>query len=864
MSMWRICSDAKSNYRWEASGLFLPSKPYDDPKRTPIAPYPSMVDLLLQEVDKYPMFRTRLGKSMALKESSIAKALSILDEEDGASIVTPSGRTLSVSSEAFKRARSLLGEPELGDLFGEMDEDVLHIQFTGRKNLTMLHQTMKTCLHWLSPLHPPPSSPPSTTTTTSSKPTRSFCLQAIAHQQTQPADTDLSLPSNKNSNDDQTLLSLLRQRKTEQPWTHYSQSPHLPTPTCLSRLVCQLSYQSTPQSLSRARSIITTHLRNERQLHQLDANSLGLLASTSGKSGHTLYASSLVKSMLRSGYLPHVKAWSAVVSRLSTESPSESISLFDAFLKLFDEMREWGCEADVLTYNAMIKLCARDDRKDLLVFVLERIIEQRIRFCMTTVHSLVAAYVGFDDLETAEKIVQAMREGRNDLCKILRDAYLEDLERAKEDDDDDDNYDYDGEDDDEEEDTKNSSQNKIDDILFEKLLPNSIEPSSEPPLLPKVYAPNSRIYTTLMEGYMKTGRVTDTVKTLEASRRQDDKASHPDNVTYTTIVSAFVKAVLMDRAREVLAEMTRICVPANPITYNILLKGYCQQLRMDKAKKLLRDMADDAGIKPDVVSYNILIDGCILIDDSAGALAFFNDMREQGITPTKTSYTTLMKAFALSGQPKLSNKVFDEMLRDPQVKVDLVAWNMLVEGYCRLGLVEEAKKVIQRMKENGFYPNVSTYGTLANGIALARKPGEALLLWQEIKDSSNPTRLGPGSARRSLGFGKTKSIKAPQRRVKGVHVTIRAGQTVEEQAKRSADNPETDPSRDDQPHNSHNPAHLGTKTANTGAIKSPPNELLGEFGIFWPSEATAGAASHEGRGHRAVVGHRGRERVERI
>ncbi|KAE8666215.1 Pentatricopeptide repeat-containing protein [Hibiscus syriacus] len=638
-------------------------------------------------------------------------------------------------------------------------------------------------LHWLSPLPLSPSSPPSTTsTTTSSKPTRSFCLQATAHQPTQPAATDLSLPSNKNSNDDQTLLSLLRQRKTELAWSHYSQSSHLPTPTCLSRLVAQLSYQSTPQSLSRARSIIT-RLRNERQLHRLDANSLGLLASTSAKSGHTLYASSLIKSMLRSGYLPHVKAWSAVVSRLSTESPSESISLFDSvtrrvrrfadpsivadskpdtaaynavlnacanlgdkskFLKLFDEMHEWGVEADVLTYNVMIKLCARADRKDLLVLVLERIIEKRIRFCMTTLHSLVAAYVGFDDLETAEKIVQAMREGRNDLCKILRDAFLEDLKRAKEDDDDD-NYDYDVEDDDEEEDTKDtkdSSQNKIDDIVFEKLLPNSIDPCSEPPLLPKVYAPNSRIYTTLMKGYMKAGRVTDTVKTLEAMRRQDDKASHPDNVTYTTVVSAFVNAGLMDRAREVLAEMTRIRVPANRITYNILLKGYCQQLQIDKAKELLREMADDARIKPDVVSYNILIDGCILIDDSAGALAFFNEMREQGITPTKISYTTLMKAFALSGQPKLANKVFDEMLRDPRVKVDLVAWNMLVEGYCRLGLVEEAKKVIQRMKENGFYPNVSTYGSLANGIALARKPGEALLLWKEIKDRCEMKKEG--------------------------------------------------------------------------------------------------------------------------
>ncbi|KAH7553616.1 hypothetical protein JRO89_XS12G0034200 [Xanthoceras sorbifolium] len=604
-------------------------------------------------------------------------------------------------------------------------------------------------LHWVS--SPPFPSSSTTTAAATSKPTRRpLRVQATANSTNT---TDLSLTSTTinpppNAINDQILLTLLRQRKTEEAWIKYTQSTHLPNPACLSRLVSQLSYQNTNLGLTRAQSIVT-RLRHERQLHRLDANSLGLLAVAAAKSGHTLYATSVVKSMLRSGYLPHVKAWSAVVSRLAAsgdDGPTESIKLFNAvvrrvrkftdqavvadsrpdtaaynavlnacanlgdtekFLKKFDEMAEFGAEPDVLTYNVMIKLCARAGRKDLLVFVLERILEMGISLCMTTLHSLVAAYVGFGELETAENMVQAMREGRRDLCRILRNSNFKHWSDNEGDDDDD---------------------------VFERLLPNSVNPSSEPPLLPKAYAPNSRIYTTLMKGYMNNCRVTDTVRMLEAMRCQDDSSSHPDHVTYTTVVSALVKAGSMDRARQVLAKMTRIGVPANRITYNILLKGYCQQLQIDKAKELLQEMADDSGIKPDVVSYNILIDGCILIDDSAGALAFFNEMRARGIAPTKISYTTLMKAFALSAQPKLANEVFDEMLRDPRVKVDIVAWNMLVEGYCRLGLVEEAKKIIQRMKENGFYPNVATYGSLANAISLARRPGEALLLWKEVKE----------------------------------------------------------------------------------------------------------------------------------
>ncbi|KAK3038396.1 hypothetical protein RJ639_030562 [Escallonia herrerae] len=565
------------------------------------------------------------------------------------------------------------------------------------------------------------------------------------HTTTQP--TNLTTATTQpHTLQDQALLTLLQQRKTEQAWLAYTHSPHLPNPTCLSRLVSQLSYQNTPTSLTRAQSIIH-RLRRDRQLHRLDANSLGLLAVSAAKSGNTPYAASLIKSMLISGYLPHVKAWSAVVSRLSSspdDGPAEALKLFAAvtkrirrfsdqtlvanslpdtaafnavlnacanlgltekFLQLFDEMAEYNCEPDVLTYNVMIKLCARADRKDLLVFVLESILVKGIPLCMTTLQSLVAAYVGFGDLDTAERMVQAMREGRRDLCKMLREGRK--FERP----------------------VRNESD------VFNKLLPNSVNSSDcEPPLLPKVFLPDSRMYTTLMKGYMKTGRVTDTVRMLEAMRHQEDRESQPDHVSYTTVISAMVKVGAMDRAREVLAEMSRIGVTANRITYNILLKGHCQQLQIDKAKELIRDMIDDAGIEPDVVSYNTLIDGCIVVDDSAGALAYFNEMRERGIAPTKISYTTLMKAFALSGQPKLANKVFDEMLNDPRVKVDMVAWNMLVEGYCRLGLIDQAKQIVEQMRKNGFYPNVATYGSLANGIAIARKPGEALLLWNEVKE----------------------------------------------------------------------------------------------------------------------------------
>ncbi|KAK7373448.1 hypothetical protein VNO80_06855 [Phaseolus coccineus] len=83
--------------------------------------------------------------------------------------------------------------------------------------------------------------------------------------------------------------------------------------------------------------------------------------------------------------------------------------------------------------------------------------------------SLVSAYVEFGDLETAEKLVQAMREQRRDICWVLREFTNLEYSSGNE-------SDY------------YSNNDEDEDCVFEKLLPNLVDQSgnqAEPPLLPK-------------------------------------------------------------------------------------------------------------------------------------------------------------------------------------------------------------------------------------------------------------------------------------------------------------------------------------------------------------------------------------------
>ncbi|XP_056170255.1 protein BREAST CANCER SUSCEPTIBILITY 2 homolog B-like isoform X2 [Syzygium oleosum] len=150
MSAWQILSDGGGgDYRWEPFGGRPGTALENEPngalaeQRLPDSPLPSMSDLLLQGCSKLlengdaasqglPMFRTGSGKSVALKQSSIAKALSVLGDEDGDDFPDPgqahvrdfrpnrskllfqtgSGKVVSVSPTGMERAKTLLGLEE--------------------------------------------------------------------------------------------------------------------------------------------------------------------------------------------------------------------------------------------------------------------------------------------------------------------------------------------------------------------------------------------------------------------------------------------------------------------------------------------------------------------------------------------------------------------------------------------------------------------------------------------------------------------------------------------------------------------------------------------------------------------------------
>ncbi|CAM6013903.1 unnamed protein product [Sphagnum balticum] len=577
------------------------------------------------------------------------------------------------------------------------------------------------------------------------------------------------------------MLRALKERRTDDAWMQLQTLKGEgiePSRECLSRLVAQLSHHGTPSSLSKAQRILSD-LRKQDKIRQLDSDSLGLLAMASARAGAARYALRIVRLMLELDLYPPVKIWSAIVSRLGRQPDDGllALELFDdiclyfrapdavelsmntmrpdtgafnavlnacATLGLMDRantilglMPRFGVVADTLTFNVLIKLYARTEQMELLKGVFGRMEEAGVEPDQSTLNSLVAAYVGLGDLEAAESLVERFWKMPQENVQ----AHHEKCESS-------------------------SSHSQTENSVVEY---RGISLKSERHRKLKFWSPERqeerarsedagsvaserrwgdrlrpdvRTYTTLMKGYVQEGQVGDAMDFLLAMEQKFDPNVSPNEVTYTTAIAACVRLNLMDEAHSILREMRLRKVPANIVTYNILLSGYCRSRNMEKAYSLVADMKL-AGISLDVVSYNTLINGCIKSGDNVAALAHFQQMREGGIAPSEVSYTTLMKAFGQNGQPRLVHQVFEEMQADPRMRPDSVAWNVLIDSICQSDRMADAKSAFKRMKEARLHPTVVTYTMLVKGFARAGMWGEALVLWNEIKERTE-AKIGSG------------------------------------------------------------------------------------------------------------------------
>ncbi|CAI9277485.1 unnamed protein product [Lactuca saligna] len=172
------------------------------------------------------------------------------------------------------------------------------------------------------------------------------------------------------------------------------------------------------------------------------------------------------------------------------------------------------------------------------------------------------------------------------------------------------------------------------------------------------------------------------------------------------------------------------CKP-NVVTYNTIIDSLCKDKMVDDALNLFKEMVFHKGILPDVVTYTSLIHGLCNLCRWDEVDKILKEMEEQRISPNVHTFSILVDSLCKEGKVKDAKGVFNLMIQEGNVP-NVVIYNSLIDGYCLRGEMSKAREVLNLMGSRGLLPNVVTYSSLMNGYCKKLKIEEAMDLFHEI------------------------------------------------------------------------------------------------------------------------------------
>ncbi|KAL1546850.1 pentatricopeptide repeat-containing protein, mitochondrial-like protein [Salvia divinorum] len=215
-----------------------------------------------------------------------------------------------------------------------------------------------------------------------------------------------------------------------------------------------------------------------------------------------------------------------------------------------------------------------------------------------------------------------------------------------------------------------------------------------------------------------------------------------DEKLYTVLIYGWCKVGRIDMAERFLGEMLDRGIEPNVVTYNVLLNGICRRASLHpegrfervirEAESVLGEMRGK-GLEPDVTSYSILLHVYSRAHKPQLCLDKLAVMKEKGVCPSVATYTSVVKCLSSCGRMEEAEELLDEMLQHG-VTPTAETYNCFFKEYRGRKDVDGAMKLYRKMKEGSLLSlNMHTYNILLRMLMVLDKMG---LLWEVWNDLS--------------------------------------------------------------------------------------------------------------------------------
>ncbi|XP_006340813.1 pentatricopeptide repeat-containing protein At2g17670 [Solanum tuberosum] len=229
---------------------------------------------------------------------------------------------------------------------------------------------------------------------------------------------------------------------------------------------------------------------------------------------------------------------------------------------------------------------------------------------------------------------------------------------------------------------------------------------------------------------------------IELVKELSSKDSPPDTYTYNFIVRHLCKNRPLSTMNNFIKEMREgFDIKPDLVTYTIMIDNVCNSKNLREATRLLGVLSEE-GYKPDCYVYNTIMKGYCMLSQGGEVLGVYKKMQEEGVKPDLVTYNTLIYGLSKSGRVKDAKKFLNVMMEEGHVP-DAVTYTSLMNGMCREADPLGAVALLEKMEARGCAPNSCTYNTLLHGLCKGRLLDKGMKLYDVMKQNS--TKLETGS-----------------------------------------------------------------------------------------------------------------------
>ncbi|KAI3729384.1 hypothetical protein L6452_18041 [Arctium lappa] len=242
--------------------------------------------------------------------------------------------------------------------------------------------------------------------------------------------------------------------------------------------------------------------------------------------------------------------------------------------------------------------------------------------------------------------------------------------------------------------------------------------------------PCAYAYNTMIMGYGLAGKFDEAFQLLG---KQKLKGSIPSVIAYNCILTYnLCKSQKLDTALKIQGSMKEAGLYPNIISVNIMIDRLCKSQQLDEALLIFENI-DPKICPPTDYTYCSLIEGLGRHNRVDDAYRLYERMLESGMIPNVVVYTSLIRSFFMLGRKEDGHKMYKEMVRGG-VSPDLTLLNTYMDCVFKAGEMDKGRALFEEIKATGYVPDTRSYSILIHGLVKAGFAQETHGLFYAMKE----------------------------------------------------------------------------------------------------------------------------------